>query len=669
VTHALLARHMPDAWPVFFSGRRPRPAQALVMPRILRGASILFAAPTAAGKTEAAIAPLFQRHRSFRRDLLSVVHIAPTKALVNDLHGRLTEYLSLRFPGAVRRYTGDRHEQGHPTGGFCLLATPEALDSLQLMHPLVLSGIRAVVVDEMHLLHGSGRGQQLRHVIRRIRKAAAAPVDPRDEFQVIGMTATLQRMEEVASLWLGPEGEAVAHGEAREIEAIFLRLPPGSVASAATLKAAGIATWLNEATPRKLLVFANTRNEAHALAAALAEKLAGTRWPVHMHIGILSAVERERVEAAMRGDRFGVCVATSTLEIGIDIGDVDAIALADPPLTISSFLQRIGRGNRQTDTCRVVTLCTGGDDENRFRALLDCARRGVLDEQHEHDRPAVRFQQILSLTWRAVRHGDGLSRRELRDIADDSDHEQVVSDMLATGALCDIRGALVPSDAWMDEGDARRIHTNLIGGAGAPVVDERTGDPVLTQSGPGASGGLVYVGGEFRPARHGADGAEFLAAPVPTRKNLALARLPSTRAGYGSDRILVWAMARLQGIDPTWWVRSRDRLETLGGLAFNRLLAGLLDAAGLGTRMRAEMTVVIGLHPAAEVSLPVLRTLAADEAALHRIPRSVARRFLEPLRFHSALSMSLQAEEERGAIPLAGFRRWLEECAGVRSIG
>ena len=105
----MLAHQMPDAWPVFFSGRRPRPAQALVMPRILRGASILFAAPTAAGKTEAAIAPLFQRHRSFRRDLLSVIHIAPTKALVNDLHGRLTEYLDLRFPGAVRRYTGDRH--------------------------------------------------------------------------------------------------------------------------------------------------------------------------------------------------------------------------------------------------------------------------------------------------------------------------------------------------------------------------------------------------------------------------------------------------------------------------------------------------------------------------------------------------------------------------------
>ena len=79
------------------------------MPRNFRGASILFAAPTAAGKTEAAIAPLFQRHRSFRRDLLSVIHIAPSKALVNDLHGRLTEYLDLRFPGAVRRYTGDRH--------------------------------------------------------------------------------------------------------------------------------------------------------------------------------------------------------------------------------------------------------------------------------------------------------------------------------------------------------------------------------------------------------------------------------------------------------------------------------------------------------------------------------------------------------------------------------
>lgn len=84
-----LGRMMPDAFPVFFSGRQPWPGQAMVMPEVVKGADVLFAAPTASGKTEAAVAPLYQRHSSFKRGRLSTVYVAPTKALVNDLHERL----------------------------------------------------------------------------------------------------------------------------------------------------------------------------------------------------------------------------------------------------------------------------------------------------------------------------------------------------------------------------------------------------------------------------------------------------------------------------------------------------------------------------------------------------------------------------------------------------
>lgn len=110
----------------------------------------------------------------------------------------------------------------------------------------------------------------------------------------------------------------------------------------------------------------------------------------------------------MRSDRFGVCVATSTLEIGIDIGDVDTVVLAEMPRSVNGFLQRIGRGNRRTGTCGVVGFRSSDDDEQLMQALLDCGRHGDLDDVYEYDRPSVRFQQVLSLAWRATREDRSL---------------------------------------------------------------------------------------------------------------------------------------------------------------------------------------------------------------------------------------------------------------------
>src|ERR1700761_4706125 len=109
-TSETLRRIMPDAFPLFFHGSTPWPAQSLVMPPVVKGKSTLLAAPTASGKTEAAIAPLYQRHVSFKRERLSTIYVAPTKALANDIFERLDSYLAVRAPGCVTRYTGDRHD-------------------------------------------------------------------------------------------------------------------------------------------------------------------------------------------------------------------------------------------------------------------------------------------------------------------------------------------------------------------------------------------------------------------------------------------------------------------------------------------------------------------------------------------------------------------------------
>ena len=107
---------MPDAWRVFFRGRQLRPVQQEAAAPLLRGESVLLSGPTASGKTEAVLAPLYQRHVSFQRTRVGVVYVAPTKALVNDMFERLTGYFAGGTPDIVQRYTGDHHQFGG-TGG------------------------------------------------------------------------------------------------------------------------------------------------------------------------------------------------------------------------------------------------------------------------------------------------------------------------------------------------------------------------------------------------------------------------------------------------------------------------------------------------------------------------------------------------------------------------
>ncbi|MDR1826806.1 MAG: DEAD/DEAH box helicase, partial [Methylobacteriaceae bacterium] len=286
-TRADFVQMMPDAFPLFFSGRQPWRGQALVMPEVVKGGDILFAAPTASGKTEAVVAPLYQRHISFKRGRLSTVYVAPTKALVNDLYERLIGYLGTRQADTIVRYTGDRHELRITEGVFCLLTTPEALDSLQLRQPQALTGVRAVIVDEIHLLHGQPRGQQLRHVISRLRQASTPPLVQRDRFQVVGMTATLDDMEGVAKTWLGENAKVFSHGNPREIELELIEDDVDEEDSHG--KARALARWLEESRSQKVLVFENSRNGAHELAACLHRELKGTHWPVHLHFGALAA--------------------------------------------------------------------------------------------------------------------------------------------------------------------------------------------------------------------------------------------------------------------------------------------------------------------------------------------------------------------------------------------
>lgn len=656
-----LGRMMPDAFPVFFSGRQPWPGQAMVMPEVVKGADVLFAAPTASGKTEAAVAPLYQRHSSFKRGRLSTVYVAPTKALVNDLHERLIGYLGTRQSDAIARYTGDRHELHSADGVFCLLTTPEALDSLQLRRPQALTGVRAVVVDEIHLLHGQPRGQQLRHVIARLRQASAPPQVPRDHFQVVGMTATLDDMQGVARTWLGDGAKVLSHGDPREIDLELIQDDEGKDDSRA--KARALARWLEKSGAQKVLVFENSRNGAHALAACLHRELEDARWPVHLHFGALAAAERERVEEAMRVERYGVCVATTTLEIGIDIGDVDAVVLSEPPCSVSGFLQRIGRGNRRSGICRVIAFRGSDDDERLIRALLDCAKRSELDDVHDYDRPSVRLQQVLSLSWRATRQDRPLPAAALCAEAGDAMHAPVIADMIDTGCLTNIRGALVPCDRLIDAADAGKIHSVITGRVGAAAVDLRTGKPALWDVDEATAGGAVFLSGSMRRLATAAEGGVYLRER--TDRGHTLARIKGTGPAAPMSRSVLWGLARQAGLDPTRWRLTGAELQTFGGATFNALLAALFTRLAPKLRFAPRPERIVGPVLALDLSLNDIRDLTNATETAGDLPLSVASKFTNPSLFASELSAAMVAQEKRASIPWASFRRWLEKVEAI----
>ena len=652
---------MPDAFPIFFSGRQPYPGQAAVMPEVVRGHDVLFASPTASGKTEAAVAPLYQRHLSFRRRHLSTVYVAPTKALVNDLYERLVAYLGTRNPGIVARYTGDRHELRDISGVFCVVATPEAVDSLQLRYPDALSHVRSVVVDEIHLLHGQARGQQLRHVIARIKQATTRPTPARDGFHVVGMTATLNDMRGVANVWLGERAKVLSHGAPRDINLEFIDVEADDNADYTGARA--LAAWLDQSAVGKVLVFANSRNGAHTLAAHLHRELSTTRWPVYLHFGALGAAERERVEQTMRTERYGLCVATTTLEIGIDIGDLDAIILAEPPRSVSGFLQRIGRGNRRSGICRVVAFRRSEDDERLVRALTDCGRRGDIDDLHEYDRPSVRFQQVLGLCWRATRQDRLLTGDGLCTEAGTEDHLSVVYDMITTGCLQAVRGALVPCDRLMDEGDAGRIHTVIAGRPGNVAVDIRTGMVAIRDADETESNGAVFHGGSMRRLITGPEGDSYLGAEA--KRSQPLARIKATGAVLPMSRSVIWGLARQQGFDPTRWQLDGTRLLTWGGEAFNRLVAALFTKAAPRSRFSASSEDVTGPMNAINLSVEAVRELALETQRTGGLPAKVAAQFAGSSRYIGELSPALAAEERRRAVPWKSFHGWLDLVTGI----
>jgi ATP-dependent Lhr-like helicase len=319
-----------------------RPTQLEAIEPVLQGQNVLLLAPTAGGKTEAAIFPVLSRMLSERWDGLSVLYISPLRALANNLEPRLQHYA-----GLIGRSVGVWHgdiKQGNKRAILrqppdVLLTTPESIEAMlisrQVEHRVLFSGLRAVIVDELHAFAGDDRGWHLLAIIERLERIASRKI------QRIGLSATVGNPDSLLD-WLsrGDGGRVVGQSGAPPGGAVTLD-HVGSLDNAAI-----VLSRLHRGEKR--LVFCDSRSKVERLASGLRER--GVRTFVsHSSLGL---DERRLSEEAFATGDDCVIVATSTLELGIDVGDLDRVIQIDAPSTVSSFLQRMGRSGRRAGSAR-----------------------------------------------------------------------------------------------------------------------------------------------------------------------------------------------------------------------------------------------------------------------------------------------------------------------------
>lgn len=401
-----------------------RPLQRLAMEPLLAGEDALLLAPTAGGKTEAAVFPLLSRMVAERWSGTSVLYLCPLKALLNNLLPRLERYTdwvgrrAALWHGDVTTSRRRAVLAGRPD---ILLTTPESLESMLVStnvdHRLFFEGLQAVVVDEVHAFAGDDRGWHLLAVLERLTHVIGRPL------QRVGLSATVGNPPQLLT-WL--QGSGVGSRPGRVV-APDLALAPaigGSAQMAAGLPEGGgpppgdieldyVGSLHNAATViaslhagEKRLVFCESRQTVEELGQLLREKGVTT----FLSHASLSADERRRSEQAFAEARDCVIVSTSTLELGIDVGDLDRVIQIDAPSTVASFLQRLGRTGRRSGSSRnCLFLTRDGAALTEAAALLLLWGRGWVEPVTPPPEPRhIVAQQVLALCLQEHRVGDQL---------------------------------------------------------------------------------------------------------------------------------------------------------------------------------------------------------------------------------------------------------------------
>src|SRR5262245_6208240 len=405
-----------------FSG--PTPAQAEAWPAIQAGRHTLVAAPTGSGKTLAAFlaaidALVWQGLEGRLADETQVVYVSPLKALSNDIQRNLEVPLAgiaeaLRAQGLpeveIRTWvrTGDtppgERDRARRRPPHIVVTTPESLYILLGSESgrRMLATTRTVIVDEIHALAPNKRGVHLALTLERLNALCGG------KLLRIGLSATQKPIEEVARFLVGAQADGTPAAECTIIDSghrrardLAIEVPDGPLEAVMSGEVWGqVYDRLAELirAHRTTLVFVNTRRLAERVTRQLSDRLSESE--VTAHHGSLAKEQRFDAEQRLKRGALRALVATASLELGIDIGDVDLVCQIGSPRSIASFLQRVGRsGHAVSGTPKGRLFPLSRDELVECTALLDSVRRGELDRLHIPERPLdVLAQQIVAET-------------------------------------------------------------------------------------------------------------------------------------------------------------------------------------------------------------------------------------------------------------------------------
>jgi ATP-dependent Lhr-like helicase len=382
-------------------GWSPREHQLEILAHARRGESVLLIAPTGGGKTLAGFLPsLVELSEAGRTARLGIhtIYISPLKALAVDIARNLERPVwEMGLDVSVETRTGDtpqhkrRRQRSAPPD--ILITTPEQLALLIAdQHAAHLfRGLRTIVLDELHALVASKRGSLLSLGLARLSRIAPAA-------RRIGLSATVARPDALRS-WLVPQPE----GGSAMAALVSGRL--GALPEVSILKSVERVPWSGHSAryaigeiyqsiemARLALIFVNTRSQAEAVFQEL-WRVNDSTLPIALHHGSLDVAQRRKVEAAMAAGKLRAVVCTSTLDLGIDWGDVDLVVHVGAPKGSSRLIQRIGRSNHRLDEPSRAMLVPS----NRFEVLeCEAARIAVMNRIQDSERMTMAKLDVLA---------------------------------------------------------------------------------------------------------------------------------------------------------------------------------------------------------------------------------------------------------------------------------
>ena len=384
-----------------------RPVQEEAYNAVEAGNDILVIAPTAGGKTEAALIPVIDGILRESSSGVAAIYLAPLKALINDQEERFRAFCLpngleiLKWHGDVPK--GDRSWRDEEPPHI-LMITPESLEVLLMERDLAggLENLRYVIIDELHAFIESDRGVQMRVLLDRLDRVAGK------NLQRIGLSATLGNPEEILS-WLAGR----RHGEVL----VQVPVPPRPKRFSFVIeeneqrRADALARIVRG---KKALVFVNSRSDAEGVNTALS----GQVDELLVHHSSLSPLMRSETEKAFSQAGSACIICTSTLELGIDIGDLDVVVQVGPPHSVSSFLQRMGRSGRRGKPPYVACVMRDTWELLCMVAVIELASRKEVEPLKPPEKPYnVLVQQVLLELVRARRTSKTHIRRFIHGLS------------------------------------------------------------------------------------------------------------------------------------------------------------------------------------------------------------------------------------------------------------